>query len=133
MLVWLFALVSSWANACQLQSRVPVAGPANAGVEHVLSGHASGLPVHDHAAQDEGLDHESGGARPLCQAVCDDEQSSLPKVDAPSLPDLGPAALVPIESWSFRAARAQASIGRPLAAAPPPELTVAIRFLRLTN
>lgn len=127
LVVWLFALVSSWANACLVQDRALVHGIAHAGAEQALVAQAAGR----HAGHEEPADHDSDGARRLCKSVCDDEQTTLPKVVTPSVLDLGPPALVPTEAWSFCAAQAQFPSGCPLAAAPPPEAPVAIRFLRL--
>lgn len=128
LVVWLFALVSSWANACLIQE--PVHGAAHAAsADRALVAQAAGGHTRGH---EEPADHDSDGARQLCQSVCDDEQTTLPKVVAPSVLDLGPPGLVPTEAWSFCAAQAQFPSGCPLAAAPPPEASVAIRFLRLT-
>lgn len=132
LVAWLFALVSSWANACLVQDReaphrVGLAGTEQPLVAQAVIGHA-----HAHSGHEEPADHDSDGARQLCKAVCDDEQTTLPKVVSPSVLDLGPPALVPTEAWSFCAAQAQFPSGCPLAAAPPPEAPVAIRFLRLT-
>lgn len=130
--VWLFALGSSWVNACVLESRSGLHHDVHRGaaLEVVPHSDAGALAA---TAVDEGLaDHDGHGPRELCQSVCDDEQTTLPKVVAPSVPDLGPPGLVPTEPWSFCAAQAQFPRGCPLAAAPPPEAPVAIRFLRLT-
>lgn len=116
LLVWVFALASSWANACLLQDRVATHGPV----------------AQQHGVHDDAADHGSDGARQLCLSVCEDEQGTLPKVVTPPMPDLGPPALVPGEPWAFCAAQAQFPNGCPLAAALPPEAAVAIRFLRLT-
>lgn len=129
LVAWLFALVSSWANACLIQDRAPVHGAAHADADQALVVQAAGGHNHGH---EEPADHDSDGARQLCQSVCDDEQTTLPKVVAPSVLDLGPPGLVPTEAWSFCAAQAQFPSGCPLAAAPPPVASVAIRFLRLT-
>jgi hypothetical protein len=128
LLIWLFALVSGWANACLVQGRASAHGWMQA--ENALAAQPVGGPVH--SEHKEPADHDSDSARLVCQSVCDDEQSALPKVAAPSIPDLGPPTLVPIEAWSFCIAEAQVPGDRPMAAAPPPEPSVAIRFLRLT-
>ena len=128
LVAWLFALVSSWANACLIQE--PVHGAAHAAsADRALVAQAAGGHTRGH---EEPADHDSDGARQLCQSVCDDEQTTLPKVVAPSVLDLGPPGLVPTEAWSFCAAQAQFPSGCPLAAAPPPVASVALRFLRLT-
>ncbi len=133
LLVWLFALASGWANACVLQTAAAAPGEArDAAHEHELvplgaKGSAQAVVSHDEPAG-----HDVDGARLLCQAVCDDEQSTLPKVATPSLPDLAAAPVLPIEAWSYGTAPAPLPGGRPPAAAPPPEPAVAIRFLRLT-
>lgn len=128
--VWLFALASSWVNACVLESRSGLHHDGHLGSALEVLHADAGVPV---AAADEGLaDHDGHGPRALCQSVCDDEQTTLPKVVAPAVPDLGPPGIVPTEPWSFCAAQAQFSSGCPKAAAPPPEAPVAIRFLRLT-
>lgn len=132
LLVWLFALASGWANACILQQAAPAHARGHDGAEQGLASHGArgatvGVVGHDGPAGDD-----AHGARRVCQSVCDDETSALPKVGTPSVPDLGPAILVPIQAWSFCAALARFPSGCPLAAAPPPEPAVAIRFLRLT-
>lgn len=124
--VWLFALVSGWANACLVQQAVPGHGAGPVPGLHGVGVAMPGPIDHDEPA------HEDEAAHRLCQSVCDDEQSALPKVGALALPDLGTAPPVPVEAWSFCAAQAQYPSGCPLAAAPPPESAVAIRFLRLT-
>ena len=130
--VWCFALASSWANACLLQDRASlhehehqgtvrlIAAPA--GEAPVPAADAHGVPGHDHP----------DGPRALCQSVCDDEQATVPKVVTPAMPDLGPSGVVPAEPWSFCAAEAQFPSAWTQATAPPPEAPVAIRFLRLT-
>lgn len=132
LVAWLFALASSWANACLVQDRAPARGVVHGNAGLVLATHTALGHAHEQPGHEEPADHDSDGARQLCQSVCDDEQTTLPKVVAPSVLDLGPPGLVPTESWSFCAAQAQFPSGCPLAAAPPPEASVAIRFLRLT-
>lgn len=130
--LWLFALVSGWANACVLQEAAATRGMARAVAKYAVLAHGAGDPAAGLAGHEAPGGHDADGARAVCQSVCDDEQSTLPKVSTPSIPDLGAAPLVPAEAWSFCAAEAQFPSGCPLAAAPPPEPPVAIRFLRLT-
>lgn len=125
LVVWVFALVSGFANACLLQDPAAVRHAAHEVLEDAA------LP-HGHAGHEHPADPDGDGARQLCQSVCDDEQTTLTKVTTPSVPDLGPALLSPIEPWSFCAVEAQFPRGCPPGAAPPPERPVAIRFLRLT-
>lgn len=133
LLAWLFALVSSWANACLVQDRTPARGSAHASNERAVVAHAAGGHSHGHHGHEAPLDHDSSAARQLCQSLCDDGQTMPPKVVSPSVLDLGPPGLVPTEAWSFCAAQAQFPSGCRLAAAPPPVASVAIRFLRLTT
>lgn len=132
LVVWLFALASGWANACVLQVAAAAPGTARDGVAHgfvALGTHGSAQGAVGH---DESDGHDADGARLLCQSVCDEEQSTLPKVATPSLPDVAAAPVVPIAAWSCGAVQAPLPGGRPPAASPPPEPAVAIRFLRLT-
>jgi len=134
LVVWCFALVSSWAHACLLQSRASLHDH-----ERAYQGAARLFLAAVGEASDPGADtddvhghDDAGGARALCQSVCDDEQATVPKLAPPAMTDLGPPGFVPTEPWSFCAAEAQFPSGWIQAAAPPPEAPVAIRFLRLT-
>lgn len=131
LVVWCFALASSWANACLLQDRASLHEAVHHDTARLLAPQAGESPVPAHAHGAPGHD-DADGPRAICQSVCDDEQATLPKVVAPAMPDLGPPGLVPAEPWSFCAAEAQFPGGCPQAAAPPPEAPVVIRFLRLT-
>lgn len=129
--VWLLALASGWANACVLQDRVVAHADGHLGAALVEAANPEGATSGALVAHDEPADHDDG-ARALCQSVCDDAQSTLPRAVAPSVPDLRPPALVPTDPWACCAAQAQFPSGCPLAAAPPPQAPVAIRYLRLT-
>lgn len=120
--VWLFAILASWANACVLEPR---------------SGHAQGksdlakavVTSIGYASSDD--DHGDPG-RAVCLDLCDDEQSTIPKTGAASVPDLVAAPMNASALWSLAVVEATHPRERPLAATPPPERPVAIRFLRLT-
>lgn len=129
---WLFALVSGWANACLVQDRGQAHGVVHATAERPLIAEAASGHAQGHAGHEEPAVHGSGGARPLCQSVCDDGQTTLPTLAATSVLDLGLPSLVLSEVWSFCATQAQLLSGCPLAAPPPPEASVAIRFQRWT-
>lgn len=120
--VWLFAIVASWANACVLEPR---SGRAHAAADHAVvlamgSGHAT-----------DDADHGDPG-RTACLDLCDDEQGAIPKTGTTSVPDLVAIPMIASALWSFAVIETTYPRERPLAAAPPPERPVAIRFLRLT-
>lgn len=134
--VWLFALMSGWANACLLQDATPGRRSSDAANVHGTVPEAFGGVSHAHRDHDEAARHgghdDGDGVRQLCLSVCDEEQTVLPNVTTPAVPDLGPVLLPPFDSWSFCAVEARFLHGCPLAVPPPPERPVAIRFLRLT-
>ena len=122
LLVWLFAIVASWANACVLEPR--------SGRAHPAADHAEVLAMGTgHASSDD--DHGDPG-RTACLDLCDDEQSTIPKAGTVSVPDLVATPMIASAQWSLAVIGATSPRERPLAAAPPPERPVAIRFLRLT-
>jgi hypothetical protein len=121
--VWLFAIAASWVNACLLQPRgdharsaTDHAAMAATGTAHEVSSGA----------------HSNDPGRVACLDVCDDERSTIPKYATASVADLAAAPMIASALWSLAVAKAAFPRERPLAAAPPPERPVAIRFLRLT-
>jgi hypothetical protein len=130
--VWLFALVSGWANACLLQGRT---ADRSGGVEAVeslaIAGEGGGTHARD-GSHDDGDHDASGAARAACQNVCDDEQSTIPSYKLPAAPDLGSAPLLPAAPWSAVVAPTTVPCAHPPGTSPPCDPPVAIRFLRLT-
>lgn len=120
--VWLFAIVASWANACLLESR---ADHLRGATDHVAATTTGAAHVPE-------ADHPDDPGRAACLDLCDDEQSAVPKVATPGVPDLMATPMVATLPWSLAAVEAGFPRERPLAAAPPPQRPVAIRFLRLT-
>lgn len=109
--VWLFSLAVGVANACVVQQgRFEAPMPGMAG-------------VHDSRAPD--------ASQQACKSFCDAEQSAVAKTKLPVLWE-APPMVVSTHAWrAFDVASVQ-STWRIAAAAPPPGLPVAIRFLRLT-
>jgi len=120
--VWLFAIVASWANACLLAPRGDHAG--------AVSEHAAALATGTADTSDG--DHRDDPGRVACQDLCDETQGAIPKYASSG--DLGPMAAPMIAGalWSLSVFGGNLPRERPLAAAPPPERPVAIRFLRIT-
>jgi hypothetical protein len=135
LLVWLFAVFASWANACLVRpgaqsGAYPTAsrgfhGHADAGVRH-------GDP-HRHA--DVAPTKGAGSAQEVCAEFCEAEQ----RIVAKPQPSKGDGAADPLlflptalSGWpAFLPGRLDPR-WRPLAAPPPPAAPVAIAFLRLT-
>ena len=120
--VWLFAIAASWANACLLESR---------------GDHARGAPAHAAllaagAAHSPSADHPDDPGRSACLDLCNDEQSTIPKYGTSSVTDLMTTPMIASTLWSLAVIESSIRREHPLAAAPPPERPVAIRFLRLT-
>ncbi|MCW5636688.1 MAG: hypothetical protein KIT17_25390 [Rubrivivax sp.] len=119
LLVWLFAMASSWANDCVLQIRQThmhaSAGASEPAAMIVMAAHAGAVPAHGDGA--------TAGAS-VCLEVCDSaSQTSAPPDRAIDLPAdvLGPPISV---AWTPDVAvgltvRGAATEARPLAAVPP--------------
>lgn len=128
LLVWLFAVVASWANACILQ-------PESSRDHHARSGVVAARATGHEAAADASGSHEPDPAQQACASFCDTEQSLVTKAqtakgEGASEPS-APVAQV-VASWpAVVLARAELR-WRPLAAPPPPGPPVVIAFLRLT-
>lgn len=120
--VWLFAIVASWANACLLESRG----------DHVRGAPAHAATLTTGTAHASGDDHPDDPGRAACLDLCDDEQSTIPKYGTSIVPGLMAAPMIASTLWSLAIIESSFPRERPLAAAPPPERPVAIRFLRLT-
>ena len=123
--VWMFALMSSLANACVLSSSVRG--------ERFGHLHSAG---HDAVAGIIGIgtdhDHEPQPAKAACKGFCDLEQGTVLKSHAPSGLDLGAAPLLQAELWPVPFARVAPRVSLATYREPPPGPPVAIRFLRLT-
>jgi hypothetical protein len=124
LVVWLFALVAGWANACLLQSRSQLPPIAH---EHPAITAATTGPSVDH----HGNAGEAAG-KSACLHLCDDNQCTIPKYDTPAAADLVAAPMLASTLWSFSVVDTPLPRAQSLAAALPPERPVAIRFLRLT-
>ena len=93
LLVWLFALASSVANACLLETHEPHSTAAK-GLQAAAT---NPMPVGPHAEMgtDAGHHADSNGSKESCLKVCDDGTRSLPKTYAGvDHDDPGPATLV---------------------------------------
>ena len=93
LLVWLFAMASSVANACLLETNEwQHAVAANESASPTSRAPAE-LPVH--LGVDDGHHDDSGGTKESCLKVCDDGTRALPKAySGVDQNDPGPAALV---------------------------------------
>ncbi len=92
LLVWLFALASSVANACFLETDQPPSRAAQKSAATTLQAPA-GSPAH--AGADAGHHDGSDGTKESCLKVCDDGTHTLPKAYAGvDHNDPGPAPLV---------------------------------------
>jgi hypothetical protein len=130
-LLWLFATVASWANACAV--------PAPAPTLHAHAHHAgiskSAQPADDRHSPSEACAADMPDpAEPACASFCDTARSIVAKAQ-PSKGDAGDATALPPGSatgiWPApRAPRAEPR-WRTLATPPPPGPPVAIAFLRL--
>jgi hypothetical protein len=117
---WSFAIVAAWAHGCLLQPR------SAHGAQQLA--HRTLAPTTAAEAHSEG--HDDAG-RAACLDLCDDEQSVVPKAPTPGVA-LAAAPMIASVPWSFAPAASAFPLARPLAAAPPPQRPVAIRFSRLT-
>ena len=124
-LVWMFALTTSLANACVLSGAVH---SVSLGQVHAVEHAADGGIVGTGSDQD----HEPGPAKAACQEFCDLEQVTVFKSQAPSGLDAGAAPLLQADLWPAPFARAAPRVSLAAYREPPPGPPVAIRFLRLT-
>ena len=110
--VWLLALGTGIANACQVQE------------DHARHGHLS---------HQEAGDHDTSPAKMACQDFCAAEQTGVVKqqTDAPAHLDVAP---VPASMWWVAPLSADRPFSLPALDDPPPlaQPPVFIRFLRLT-
>lgn len=127
LLVWLFALASSWAYACQLQERQTHGHAASSdGVQAVQLAQVSPAHVGIDADHAENADP----AKRACLKVCGDGSQSAVK-QAPSV-DLTGATMVPPVALAWSAALAIVRQRTLLALpAPSPGLPLRTRFARL--
>lgn len=122
LLIWLLAVVASWANACVLD---PIAGHANQAAE------SAGL-LHEAAPHASGGEHHGDAGHAACLERCDGERRVIPKTSAAAVPDLVAVPLFAIVQWSPVVQAASPMHKAAPTAAPPPERPVAIHFSRLT-
>lgn len=131
--VWLFSLAVGVANACVLsESRTDARWHDRAAGSQPLHGaeHAPVVaPAAGPAAAHSADEPDSG--QQACKSFCDSEQSAVTKTRTADLTDAPPLAVATGALWLRVTARTDAT-WRIDAAAPPPQLAVAIRFLRLT-
>jgi len=124
LLVWLFALSASWANACLLQERgMHVHGGSDgaslvAKVPNVSAGHVGAVPAHDVTP---------GVAEGACRAVGDDGTQTL--VRLPPSSDLSDAAMAPTGPFSWSAHAAALSADASMLELLPPRRDVPMRTL----
>ncbi len=119
--VWLFAIVASWANACMLES----GGESARGTP----AHAAALSAGN--AYTHGDSHPEDPGRMACLDLCDEEQNTIPKYGTSEVSGQMAAAMIESPFWSRAIFESGFPRQRPLAAAPPPQRPVYIRFLRL--
>lgn len=131
LLVWLFAVVVSWANACLVR---PVAQAGPAGGHHGLA-HAGASHADAHLRAADGTPHDPDPAQEICSDFCDTGQS----VVANPQPSKGEGAAAPVlvpplahAAWPVFSAGPLDRPWHPLAAPPPPGPPVALAFMRLT-
>ena len=92
LLVWLFAFVSSVANACFLGTDQPQSRAAKKTASTTIQAPAG---AHAHLGTDAGHHDDSDGTKESCLKVCDDGTHTLPKAYAGvDHNDPGPAPLV---------------------------------------
>jgi hypothetical protein len=129
LLVWVFALGVSWANACQLQQH---GNPA-----HQVSGSAllnAGPPVNSmgHHGGDSGHDSDSDDGADSCPKVFDKGATAIVKLPSsldPSLAVMGPPMAF---EWASKWAASAADDAMPAMSDPSPHLPLRTRFSRLT-
>jgi len=128
LVVWLFALASSWANACQLQDRethldgVSEAAPQAARAPIVSAGHIGGVAVHG-APLDSDKDAKL--------TICADEVQTIVKL--PSSINLIDVAMAPpiALAWAVHSTATTADRAALALPAPSSALPLRTRFSRL--
>lgn len=123
--VWMFALMTSLANACVLSGG---AHAASFGHLHA-AGHHSDAGITG-AGSDH--DHDSGPAKAACKGFCDLEQGTSLKSHVPAGLEAGAAPLLHSGLWSTPSPRAIPRVSLAAYRELPPGPPVAIRFPRLT-
>lgn len=97
LLVWLFALASSVANACFLESYEP---ESRAAKNSEASTSQAPAVLHAQMGTDPGHHDDSDGTKESCLKVCDDGTHTVPKAYSGADPnDPGPAPLV-VTVWT---------------------------------
>jgi hypothetical protein len=137
LVAWVLALLAGVANACLLQDhdfRIPA--PAASAHEGVLGRDMNAaIPFHvEHGNQDGAplnVDDSRDAAKAVCVKFCDDESSTIAKVQTLQLDLPGPLLLARID-WQTELPVATVAMRRvaerPASQGPP----LVIRFLRLT-
>jgi hypothetical protein len=128
LLVWLFAITASWANACVLQERnTHLHGSVD---PQTLSAQAP-LVSPGHLGADADHPETAGAANSTCLKFCGDSAQTLvkltPGVDLLDLPIAPPVAL----AWTTRQAATTPAVARPELPAPGQRLPLRTRFSRL--
>lgn len=128
LLVWLFAITASWANACVLQARnTHLHGSVD---PQTLSAHAP-LVSPGHLGADADHPENVGAAKSSCLKFCGDGAQTLvkatPGFDLLDLPLAPPLAL----AWTTHQAAAAPAMARLELPAPGPRLPLRTRFSRL--
>lgn len=133
LLVWLFSVAVGVANACVLQQgrsdapmqdrRGELQSPQSADQAVVPAPMAGMSGAHDPRAPD--------ASRQACKSFCDSEQSVVAKTKPLVLLD-APLMVASTHAWQAIDVSSIDTTWCITAAAPPPGLPVAIRFLRLT-
>jgi hypothetical protein len=128
LLVWLFAITASWANACVLQERnTHLHGSVD---PQTLSARAP-LVSTGHLGADADHPETTGAAKSTCLKFCGDGAQTLvkvtPGIDLLDLPIAPPVAL----AWTTHRAVAAPAMARLELPAPSPRLPLRTRFSRL--
>lgn len=133
--VWLFAVVASWANACVLEPR----GSAKSSRVHDERNdpQAQRESAHEGAAdtRDTRAGHPGDPAHQACASFCDTGQDTVAKAQAgkgDGFAEQLALVAVLVARWPALTPRRVDPHWRAIAAPPPPQVPVAIAFLRLT-
>lgn len=130
--VWLFAVFTSWANACLVQ---PSAATPDLRAHHERFETGTDHDPAHHAAAGAGTTQAPDPAQEACASFCAAEQGIVAKAQ-PWQADSGVQpcvlAMAGFDGWPALTHGRADPRWRPLAAPPPPGPPVAIAFLRLT-
>jgi hypothetical protein len=124
-LVWIFGLMVSLANACVLDG-----GGVRVSAHGLDPGVAAASAGHERAGGTS--DRGPSPAKAACLDFCDQAQSTVLKAQASNFPDAAALPMLFVDSWPAPPTRAAAAVTFAVVTDPPPDRAVAIRFLRLT-